>query len=360
VSTLNTALWYASRGTGVVALAMFTLVVLVGILTRGGRTLPGLSGWVTSSFHRNASLVAATFLIIHIATSIIDPYASIKIVDAFIPFVSSYRPLWLGLGAVAFDLMLAIIITSLLRNRMGSRSWRVIHWFTYVMWPLAVVHGFGTGSDASQPWFVAITAMCVFLVLLAVIWRIIVISEMSVAARAASVVAVLFAPMILAVWAVLGPLAPHWAIRAGTPLSALSSNLKTKATNSSPKPVVTKKPTTVVKVPSGTANVRGKVINVTQPNGVAIVLDGSMSNGMTGQYRIVLRGTPLPSGGVSLNSGTVYVAPTTGGLWQGKVVSLNGGNIDAMLSGPRRSVDAATTLTLDQAQKNFQGSVTFN
>jgi hypothetical protein len=202
--------------------------------------------------------------------------------------------------------------------------------------------------------------MCVFLVLLAVIWRIIVISEMSVAARSAAVVAVLFAPMILAVWAVLGPLAPHWAIRAGTPMSALSSTHKANSKGTTPKPVVTTKPNAVVKVPSGTATVSGKVVNVSQSGGVAIVLDGTMSNGMTGQYRIVLRGTPLPSGGVSLTSGTVYVAPTTGGLWQGKVVSLNGGNIDAMLSGPRRAVDAATTLTLDQAQKHFQGSVTFN
>ena len=61
MSTLDTALWYASRGTGVVALVMFTLVVLLGILTRGGRTLPGLSGWVTSSFHRNASLVVGAW-----------------------------------------------------------------------------------------------------------------------------------------------------------------------------------------------------------------------------------------------------------------------------------------------------------
>lgn len=360
MNTLNTSLWYASRGTGVVALVMFTVVVIVGILTRGGRTLPGLSGWVTSTFHRNASLVATTFLVIHIASSIIDPYASIKIVDAFIPFVSSYRPIWLGLGAIAFDLVLAIVITSLTRNRLGRRSWRAIHWFTYVMWPVAVIHGLGTGSDVTQNWFVAITAACIFVVVAAVIWRILVISELSVPARAVSVVGVLVAPMLAAAWAVIGPLAPHWAIRSGTPLTALSSAHRQPAVSGTTKPVATKPATQLVKVPSGTATISGKVVTLRQNGGVAIVLDGKMSNGMTGQYRIVLRGQPLPSGGVALNEGTVYVAPDTGGLWQGKVVSLNGGNIDALLSGPRRKVDAATTLTLDQAQTSFQGSVTFN
>jgi hypothetical protein len=360
VSTLNTALWYASRGTGVVALVTFTLVVLLGILTRSGRTIPGLSGFVTAGFHRNASLVATSFLVIHIVTAIIDPYASIKIVDAFIPFVSSYRPLWLGLGAVAFDLILAIIITSLLRNRIGRRTWRGLHWFTYVMWPIAVVHSLGTGSDSSKAWFVAITAVCVFLVVVAATWRVIVVSEAPIGARVTAVTAILVGPMILAAWAIVGPLAPHWAIRAGTPLSALSTTAK-NAVKTTPKPVVTQKPVTLAKVPSGTVHIRGKVTTLQQSGGgVAIVLDGQMSSGASGQFRIVLRGVPAQTGGVSLSEGIVYVAPSTGGLWQGKVVSLNGGNIDALLSGPRRSVDAATTLSLNQAQTTFEGSVTFS
>jgi sulfoxide reductase heme-binding subunit YedZ len=341
---------------------MFTLVVLLGILTRSGRTIPGLSGFVTAGFHRNAALVASSFLIIHIVTAIIDPYASIKIVDAFIPFVSSYRPLWLGLGAVAFDLILAIIITSLLRNRIGRRTWRGLHWFTYVMWPIAVVHSLGTGSDSSKPWLVAITAACVFLVVVAATWRVIVVSDAPTGARVTAVTAILVGPMVLAAWAILGPLAPHWAIRAGTPLSALSSSAKSAAASkSTPKPVVTTKPVALAKVPSGTAHIRGKVTTLQQSGGgVAIVLDGQMSSGMAGQFRIVLKGFPAQGGGVSLSEGLVYVAPSSGGLWQGKVVSLNGGNIDALLSGPRRSVDAATTLTLNQAQTTFEGSVTFS
>ena len=114
-------------------------------------------------------------------------------------------------------------------------------------------------------------------------------------------------------------------------------------------------------MPSGTAHIRGKVTTLQQSGGgVAIVLDGQMSSGMSGQFRIVLKGFPAQGGGVSLSEGLVYAAPSTGGLWQGKVVSLNGGNIDALLSGPRRSVDAATTLTLNQAQTTFEGSVTFS
>jgi len=356
VSTLNTALWYAARGTGVVALVLFTLVVLLGILTRSGRTVPGLSGFVTAGFHRNASLVALGFLVIHIVSSIIDPFASIKIVDAFVPFVASYRPIWLGLGAVAFDLVLAIVITSLLRNRIGRRTWRGLHWFTYAMWPIAVVHSLGTGSDSAQPWMVGLVAVCVSLVVIAALWRIILVSHAPVAARAAAVTAVLVGPMALAIFAVLGPLAPHWSIRAGTPASVLaSSGPRIKTTTHNPTTTVA-----AVKVPAGTVNISGKVTTLQQTNGVAVVLDGNMSSGSKGQFRIILRGQPAQGGGISLSDGTVQVAPSTGGLWQGSVVSLNGGTVQAQLTGPKRTVNAVTNLTLDSTQTTFQGTVTFS
>ena len=87
------------------------------------------------------------FLALHILTSVLDSFAPISLLDAFIPFAGSYRPFWLGLGAVAFDLLLAVTITSLLRQRIGFTSWRAIHWLTYASWPIALVHGLGTGSD---------------------------------------------------------------------------------------------------------------------------------------------------------------------------------------------------------------------
>ena len=71
-----------------------------------------------------------------------------------------YRPLWLGLGAVAFDLLSALVVTSLLRARIGYRAWRAVHWLAYASWPFALVHGLGTGSDSRFGWLVLITIVC--------------------------------------------------------------------------------------------------------------------------------------------------------------------------------------------------------
>ena len=72
-----------------------------------------------------------------------------RLVDVVVPFVGAYRPFWLGLGALALDLLAALIVTSLLRARIGLRAWRAVHWVAYACWPVALVHGLGTGSDVA-------------------------------------------------------------------------------------------------------------------------------------------------------------------------------------------------------------------
>ena len=103
--------------------------------------------YVVAGLHRNVSLLLVSFVSVHIATSVLDTYAGIRLRDAAIPFVSAYRPVWVGLGAVAFDLLLAVVITSLVRVRLGLRAWRAVHWAVYAIWPIAVIHAFGAGSD---------------------------------------------------------------------------------------------------------------------------------------------------------------------------------------------------------------------
>ena len=96
------------------------------------------------------------FLAVHIVTAVLDSFAPISLLDAVIPFAGSYRPLWLGLGAVAFDLLLAVDDHQPARERLGHRAWRAVHWLAYACWPLAVVHGLGTGSDVHQAWMPSI------------------------------------------------------------------------------------------------------------------------------------------------------------------------------------------------------------
>jgi methionine sulfoxide reductase heme-binding subunit len=169
--TTGSALWYLARGTGFVSLVLLTLVAIGGVVVRSGAQPVRLPRFVVLGLHRNVALLAVAFLGVHIVTVVLDPYVSINLVDAVIPFGSAYRPLWLGLGALAFDLLLAIVVTSLLRARIGRRTWRTIHWAAYALWPTALVHALGTGTDATRPWFLATAALCVLAVFAALAWR---------------------------------------------------------------------------------------------------------------------------------------------------------------------------------------------
>ncbi|WP_105975562.1 ferric reductase-like transmembrane domain-containing protein [Streptomyces geranii] len=160
-------LWYANRATGAVCLILFTVVVLLGIAVRLRTKIPGLPRFGTVSLHRTLSLSATVFLVLHIAAAVIDGYVDITLLDAVVPFVSDYQPLWLGLGTVAFDLMLAVLVTSLLRARLGHRTWRAVHWLAYASWPIALVHGIGIGTDTGADWMTWLTVSCVAAVLAA-------------------------------------------------------------------------------------------------------------------------------------------------------------------------------------------------
>jgi methionine sulfoxide reductase heme-binding subunit len=163
--------WYVIRACGVVALALLTVTVVLGLLNRSRVTSERWPRFVIDRLHRNASLLAVVFLLIHIASAVTDRFVSIGLVDAVIPFHGSYRPFWVGLGAVAVDLLVAVIITSLVRVRLGVRAWRGVHWLAYLAWPVAVAHGLGIGTDRGELWMLAIAAVCIGSVLVALALR---------------------------------------------------------------------------------------------------------------------------------------------------------------------------------------------
>lgn len=169
---MSEAFWYAGRGTGLVALTLFTLVLVLGIVTRSGRPVAGLPRFAVSALHRNVSLLGLGLLIVHIGSLLFDPYAQLNVINYVVPFTSTYRPFWVGMGAIALDLLIVTVATSLLRQRIGPRVWKVLHWLAYAMWPIAVLHGLGSGTDASSLWMDAWVALCGLSVLAAVAWRI--------------------------------------------------------------------------------------------------------------------------------------------------------------------------------------------
>jgi predicted ferric reductase len=165
----NTALWYASRATGLVSLVLLTAVMVLGALHRSRLTSTRWPRFVVGDIHRNLSLLAVVFLAVHIASAILDPYVQIGWAAAVIPFVSPYEPMWTGLGAVALDLLLALILSSLLRGALPARAWRTVHWAAYGCWPIAVLHGFVIGGADSRLGVVrALDVACVVAVLAAV------------------------------------------------------------------------------------------------------------------------------------------------------------------------------------------------
>jgi sulfoxide reductase heme-binding subunit YedZ len=169
---MTDALWYLGRGTGVVSLVLLSLVVVLGIATRSGRPLAGMPRFAIGALHRNASLLAVLLLGIHVGTMLADPYAQLRLVDLVVPFAGRYRPLWLGLGTVGLDLIAALVATSLVRHRLGQRSWRAVHRLAYLCWPVAVLHCLGTGTDAGQGWLRGVVVVCVGAVVGCAGWRI--------------------------------------------------------------------------------------------------------------------------------------------------------------------------------------------
>ena len=157
------AIWYLMRASGAVALLLLTAVSALGIATVS-RWRPGrVPRFVTLGLHRNISLLAVAFLCIHVVTAIVDPDAAVRLAAVVIPLPSAKYGLWLALAALAFDLVIALVVTSMLRHRIAPRIWRGIHWMAYVAWPVALLHGMGMGTDARSAWMLAIDAACVAL-----------------------------------------------------------------------------------------------------------------------------------------------------------------------------------------------------
>lgn len=171
VVTSKTWLWYLTRSTGLVALVLLTATMALGLLSGvrwQGQSWPR---FVTSGLHRNMSALACAVVVVHIVTTLADGFVPIYIQDAVLPFGSAYRPLWLGLGAASFDLMLVLIVTSLARTRISYRAWRALHWTAYLCWPAAVVHGLGTGTDTPVRWVLLLTLACVAMIAGLLGWR---------------------------------------------------------------------------------------------------------------------------------------------------------------------------------------------
>jgi predicted ferric reductase len=167
-------MWYLTRSTAIVGFVLLTLSFAFGLAaTKRAMATPLWPRIATQELHRNLSLLALAFIVIHVVTSIADSYVSIGWWSTIIPGVSPYRTFWMALGTIATDLTIVLVVTSLLRHRMRLKVWRGIHFAAYAVWPMSFFHFIKTGTDAADDrWglYLAVGSLIALLAATAVRW----------------------------------------------------------------------------------------------------------------------------------------------------------------------------------------------
>jgi methionine sulfoxide reductase heme-binding subunit len=159
--THGPTLWYANRATGIVLVGLLTVATGIGVASTARAGSARWPRFATQALHRNVSLLAMCMLVAHVAFAVVDTYVDIRWFDAFVPFVGRYQQWWLGVGTVCFDVIVVIVLTSLVRDRLNHRRWRLIHLASYLAWAIGVVHGIGIGTDSYTVWGLSVTAVSV-------------------------------------------------------------------------------------------------------------------------------------------------------------------------------------------------------
>ncbi len=347
------AFWYLTRGTGIVALLLLTVSVALGVLTTARWRSPRWPRFALGGLHKHLTLLSVVLVVVHVLTTIADGYAPVRIKDAFVPFTSQYRPVWLGLGAMAFDLLLALVLTSLLRARIGHRLWRRVHWLAYACWPVALVHALGTGSDARAGFMLVVGIVSAAVVIGSVLARVWFVADGAPPLRAAGATAALVVPLAIGIWFEAGPARHGWAKRAGTPAALLATRPRTVLA------AVHTTPTVSLPTARFASTIRGRISESSDVNGlVHVVITGTLTGGPGGSARIDLRGEPLDGGVTMTASGVSYVPRGTRTVYTGSVTTLAGREVIAVVSaGARHRLRLDFQLSIDSQAGTVSGTV---
>jgi sulfoxide reductase heme-binding subunit YedZ len=342
----STALWYLTRATGLVSLILLSAVVVLGTVASVGWTSDRWPRFLSQSLHRNLSLFCIVLIGVHVVTTVGDGYVPIGLTDAIIPFRSAYRPIWVGLGAVAFDMLLAVAITSALRRRIGVAVWRGVHWLAYACWPIAVMHGLGSGSDPRLPGAMLVFVVCMAAVAAAVAWRLAAGWARSMTWRIGGAVTGVAVLVVITAFAAAGPLRPGWSHRAGTS-SALLSQLSGSASASYASAPTSTTPSTPFET-----TVSGTVATSPpdQEGNAEVRLTMQLADtSVPLQVRII---GPAVNGGVALHRSEV-----TFGQLSGQVTSLDGSTIGAFVTGPAGALNLTMHLSLNSGGGTLTGQL---
>lgn len=168
---MNEIDWYTARAAGVVAYALLTSGVLLGVLLAGRVKVPWWPQFAVTDVHRFVALLTGGFLLLHVGSLMLDKYVPTSVAAVLVPGFSSYRPFWVALGTVALELLAAVGISNLVRKQIGHARWRRVHYLTFLVWAAAAAHGIGAGTDTGAEWLHLLYVASVGSVTAAAAWR---------------------------------------------------------------------------------------------------------------------------------------------------------------------------------------------
>ncbi len=163
--------WLLARASGLTAYALVTTSVLAGLVLKSrpfGRVLKTAS---VTDVHRFLALLAIGTLALHGAALVLDATVHIAPAALLLPGLSPYRPLPVALGVLAAELTLLVYLSFPARRLIGAKSWRRLHWATYLVFVMATAHGLLAGTDSAQPWARGLYLGAVGAVAFATTWR---------------------------------------------------------------------------------------------------------------------------------------------------------------------------------------------
>ena len=167
-----TAVWYAARAGGLLAYVLISASVCLGLLMAGKARLERWPRFALEDVHRFLGILAGVFVAIHGLALLLDSFVPFSLSQLLVPGASSYRPLWVGFGVVAAELLAALAITNHFRRQIPNGVWRRLHMLSVVVWALALVHGLTAGTDALTPWALALYGGSAWLVLTLLFYRV--------------------------------------------------------------------------------------------------------------------------------------------------------------------------------------------
>ena len=317
----GTVTWDTARAGGFAAYILLTLAVTAGLILRNRWQSDRWPRLITNELHGYLSLLGLVFIVVHVAALIVDPFTHFGLKEIVLPFASHYRPLWMGLGIVALYLLLAVWLSTRLRTRIGHRLWRQIHPLAFLVYAAATVHGLGSGSDTKTGWAMGTYGVSVAVVGGLTARRLLVPVARGDRSRPLGAALAGLAVAGVAAWAFVGPLAGGWGSRAHKAVVVAVPRAKTAAVVSG---VVT---TPFVATFTGRAT-------VSAANDVGLVtvrIHGALRGGTRDHLEILVHGSPLNDGGVSMQASHVTLGAATA-LYTGRIVKLSGLRLVAAVS----------------------------